>query len=272
MRHIFTGLTCTSQHMRINKRLLVLLVIALHLLVSGNDIFSQIYRTDTAMFFNPITDDITKRLPPLRVLVDSAGYNSPSLRYEDLKADYYYYEQISAAREWMEALSLNVDINIGKWDYWDKDELTRVDRFYNSQSIRDNYAVGFYVRMPVAMLVDRKNRIKKQKKWIEISLTQKEINRRFLQERVIDVYNDLVSNQNQIRIYNDYQTFTMMQMQMAQNEFLNGEITTAEYTRLKEIQTRGAVEYQQVIAEFNKNYQILEVITGIRFNLINVLR
>jgi hypothetical protein len=86
------------------------------------------------------------------------------------------------------------------------------------------------------------------------------------------VYNDLVSNQNQIRIYNDYQTFTMMQMQMAQNEFLNGEITTAEYTRLKEIQTRGAVEYQQVIAEFNKNYQILEVITGIRFNLINVLR
>jgi hypothetical protein len=64
----------------------------------------------------------------------------------------------------------------------------------------------------------------------------------------------------------------MMQMQMAQNEFLNGEITTAEYTRLKEIQTRGAVEYQQVIAEFNKGYQILEVITGIRFNLINVLR
>ncbi len=228
--------------------------------------------TDSAVYFNPITDDITKRLPPLRVLVDSAGYNSPSLRYEDLKADYYYYEQISAAREWMEALSLNVDINVGKWDYWDKDELTRVDRYYSSQSIRDNYAVGFYVRMPIATLVDRRNRIKKQKKWIEISLTQKEINRRFLQERVIDVYNDLVSSQNQIRIYNEYQTFTMMQMTMAQNEFLNGEITTAEYTRLKEIQTRGAVEYQQVIAEFNKGYQILEVITGIRFNLINVLR
>ena len=126
--------------------------------------------------------------------------------------------------------------------------------------------------MPIATLVDRRNRIKKQKKWIEISLTQKEINRRFLQERVITVYNDLVSAQNQIRIYNDYQSFTMTQMQMAQNEFLNGEITTAEYTRLKEIQTRGAVEYQQVIAEFNKLYQILEVITGIRFNLINVLR
>ncbi len=272
MQHIFTVVPRTTQKMKMRNKIMVIVLMGICLISVKTDVFAQVYRTDTAMFFNPITDDITKRLPPLRVLVDSAGYNSPSLRYEDLKADYYYYEQISAAREWMEALSLNVDINIGKWDYWDKDELTRVDRFYNSQSIRDNYAIGFYVRMPVAMLVDRKNRIKKQKKWIEISLTQKEINRRFLQERVIDVYNDLVSNQNQIRIYNDYQTFTMMQMQMAQNEFLNGEITTAEYTRLKEIQTRGAVEYQQVIAEFNKNYQILEVITGIRFNLINVLR
>jgi hypothetical protein len=61
-------------------------------------------------------------------------------------------------------------------------------------------------------------------------------------------------------------------MQMAQNQFLNGEITTAEYTRLKEIQTRGAIEYQQAIAEFSKNYQLLEIITEIDFNLINVLR
>lgn len=254
------------------KLISIFATLLLYVLFNTGSVVAQNYKVDTSLLFNPITDDITKRLPPLRVLIDSAGYNSPSLRYEDLKADYYYYEQISSAREWLEALSLNVDMNLGKWDYWDKDEITRVDRYYSSQSIRDNYAIGFYVRMPIATLVDRRNRIKKQKKWIEISLTQKEINRRFIQERVIDVYNDLVSSQNRIRIYNDYQTFTMMQMQMAQNEFLNGEITTAEYTRLKEIQTRGAVEYQQVIAEFNKGYQILEVITGIRFNLINVLR
>jgi hypothetical protein len=61
-------------------------------------------------------------------------------------------------------------------------------------------------------------------------------------------------------------------MQMAQNQFLNGEISTAEYTRLKEIQTRGDIEYQQAIAEFSKNYRILEILTGINFNLINVLR
>ncbi len=228
--------------------------------------------TDEVIFFNPLTDDITKRLPPLRVLVDSAAYNSPSAKYEELKADYYYYEQISAAREWLEYFSVNLDAIGGHWDYRDKDEFTKNDRFYYQESWRTAFAGMFYIRMPIGPMIDRGNRIKKQKKWIEISLTQKEINIRYLQERVISIYNDLIRDQSEIRIYNDYQTFTLLQMQMAQNEFLNGEISSAEYARLKEIQTTGAVSFQQAIASFNKNYQTLEVITGIRFNLITVLR
>ena len=45
-------------------------------------------RINDVIYFNPLTDDITKRLPPLRVLVDSAVYNSPSSQYEDLKAEF----------------------------------------------------------------------------------------------------------------------------------------------------------------------------------------
>ncbi len=235
-------------------------------------LFGQSSQSDEVIYFNPITDDITKRLPPLRVLIDSASFNAPSARYEDLKADYYYYEQISAAREWLEYLSINMDAIVGHWDYRDKDEISRADRYYYTSSIRTTLAGMFYVRMPLGALFDRKNRINKQRKWIEISLMQKEINLRYLQERVIIVYNDMVQAQELARIYNDYQAFTMSQMQMAQNEFLNGEITTAEYTRLKEIQTSGAVRFQQAISDFNKHYRVLEVITGMRFNLITVLR
>jgi outer membrane protein TolC len=232
----------------------------------------QSKKSDDVIYFNPITDNITDRLPPLRVLVDSASFNSPSAKYEDLKATYYSYEQVSAAREWLEYLSINLDAVVGRWDYRDKDEFSRSDRYYLSESYRTTFAGMFYIRMPLGALFDRRNRINKQKKWIEISLVQKEINLRYLQERVIIVYNDLVEAQSLIRIYNDYQTFTMMQMTMAQNEFLNGEISTAEYTRLKEIQTSGATRFQQAIANFNKNYQTLEVITGMNFNLITVLR
>ncbi len=245
---------------------------------ASNIAVSQNYGNNTSMvidsskLFNPLVDDIREKIPPLRVLIDSAAHNSPSLQYEELKAQYYYYEQLTVQRQWLEHFSMNFDANFGNWEFYDKDEINKVDRYYWSGSIRDNIAVGFYVRFPLATLFDRRNRIKKQKKWIEISLTQREINKRFLVQEVIRIYNDMVQYQKYIRIYEDYENFTMMQMQMAQNEFLNGEITTAEYARLKEIQTRGSVNFEQAVSEFNKNYQMLEVVTGMRFNLINVLR
>ncbi len=251
-----------------------LIFIIINLLIGVHSITGQVSRqpVDSSRFFNPITDDITKRLPPLNVLIDSAAYNSPSMRYQDLKADYYYYEQLTAQRAWLEHFSLNWDMNIGRWDFWDQDNYQKIGKYFHSWSWRTNYATGFYIRFPLASIFDRRNRINKQKKWIEISLTQKEINKRFLAKEVIDHYNNLVQYQQYIKIYNEYQNFTMMQMQMAQNEFLNGEISTAEYTRLKEIQTRGAINFQQAIAEFNKEYKLLEVTTGMKFNLINILR
>ena len=259
------------------RGLLSKILTGLLLLLYSAFIIGQNSQDEEIIYFNPLTDDITKRLPPLRVLVDSAGYNSPSLKIEDLKAGYYYYEQISAARDWLEYFSFNIDAIGGRWGYddWNRSgdrNASYYSNYSNLTSYRSAFAAMFYMRMPLGPMLDRRNRINKQKKWIEISLTQKEINRRYLQQQVISFYNDLVSDQSQIRIYNDYQAFTMTQMQMAQNEFLNGEITTAEYTRLKEIQTSGAINYQKSIASFNKNYQTLEVLTGMRFNLITVLR
>lgn len=248
------------------------LFLILFALFFTNASHGQIRSDDKSKLFNPLTDDITKRLPSLRVLIDSAIANAPSVRYEELKADFYYYEQKTQERYLLEHFSFNLDWNWGKWNFRDRDELTRIDRYYLSESFRDNFAIGFYIRFPFATLVDRKNRINKQKKWIELSLVQREINKKHVQTEVIDAYNMMIQWQNYIRIYNDYQKFTQIQMQMAQNQFLNGEITTAELTRLKEIQTRGAVEYQQAIAEFSKNYQLLEILTDINFNLVNVLR
>lgn len=251
-------------------RFLILLIPVL-LLVSK--VSGQILANDESKLFNPLTDDITKRLPNVRVLIDSAVANSPSVRYEELKADYYYYEQLSQERYWMEHFSFNLDLNWGVWNFYDTQRSSISAPFWvDLNSLRDNFAIGFYIRFPLATIVDRRNRIAKQKKWQELSFVQREINRQFVVRETIEAYDMMIQWQNYIRIYNDYRKFTMIQMQMAQNQFLNGEISTAEYTRLKEIQTRGDIEYQQAIAEFSKNYRILEILTGINFNLINVLR
>ncbi len=253
-------------------RTIQMIVFLLAILLSGK-VTAQIYSDDATKLFNPLTDDITKRLPNIRVLIDSAVANSPSVRYEELKADYYYYEQLTQQRYWMEHFSFNLDWNWGVWNFHDTQTSSLASPFrIDLNSLRDNFAIGFYIRFPLATIVDRRNRINKQKKWQELSFVQREINRQFVVQQTIEAYDMMIQWQNYIRIYNDYQRFTEIQMAMAQNQFLNGEISTAEYTRLKEIQTRGAIEYQQAIAEFSKNYRILEILTGINFNLINVLR
>ena len=254
-------------------RVKFLVLIAGLIFLANIRVFAQTQATqvDSSNYFNPVTDDITKRLPPLEVLIDSASYNSPDVRYETLKEDYYAYTTLSAKRAWLNYFSLNWDANFGRWDFWDQDTYNLIGKYFHSWSWRSNYAVGFYIRLPILAIVDRRNQINQQKKWIEISMMQKEINRRFLATQVITYYNNLVEYQNYIKIYNKYQNFTMMQMTMAQNEFLNSEISVSEYTRLEEIQTRGAINFQQAIAQFNNAYQLLQVATGMKFNLINIL-
>lgn len=260
--------------MKVVKGKHILLIIGLVLLVNVKMFAqaSQQAQIDSSRFFNPITDDITKRLPPLQVLIDSAAYNSPDVRYQELEEDYYSYTTLSAKRAWLNYFSIQWNSNFGRWDFWDNQQnYLPLGQYFHSWSWRSNYAIGFYVNFPLLGIVDRRNQINQQKKLIEIAAMQKEINRRYLATQVITYYNNLVEYQNYIRIYNKYQNFTLMQMQMAQNEFLNSEISTAEYTRLKEIQTRGAINFQQAIAEFNNAYQLLQVATGMKFNLINIL-
>ncbi len=149
--------------MRIRTIHLVILFLGL---IFSVKVSGQIYSNDESKIFNPLTDDITKRLPNIRVLIDSAVANSPSVRYEEVKADYYYYEQLTQERYWMEHFSFNLDWNWGVWNFHD----TQTSAIANPKtfridlnSIRDNFAVGFYIRFPLASIVDRRNRIAKQK-------------------------------------------------------------------------------------------------------------
>lgn len=253
--------------LNIIRTLCVFMIIVLF----SNHVFGQKRIVDSSKFFNPITNDITKRLPPLNVLIDSAAYNSPNIRHEDLQQDYYRFEQLTAKREWLKNFILDWGTGMTRYDSWDQDNFMRIGRYYHYWSWRNNYAVGLTIRFPLLDWVDRRNQINKQKKLIEISMMQKEINRRFLTNLVIQQYYKLVQYQNYIKIYSKYQNFLMMQMQMAQNEFLNGEISTEEYTRLKARQVSGAINFQKAISNFTIEYRLLEVTTGMKFNLINVL-
>ncbi len=227
---------------------------------------------DSSLLFDPIRDDIASKLPALEALIDSAVAHSPEIKIEELNADWTRYEITSARREWLRHWGLDMVANYGNYLYNDRDELTRLDKFYLSESRRLNYGAGVYVRIPMFYFVDRKNEINKKKKLLEIAIVTRETHVRVIRKEVINTYNTLMQQQMILRITNDYQQVADMMMRNAENAFLNGEIPPEEYARQKDYQTRGATDYALTIGRFNMAYTLLEELVGIRFNLINVLK
>ena len=227
---------------------------------------------DSSLLFNPIRESIADKLPPLEALIDSAIAHSPNIKIEELQADWARYEITSAKRGWMQHWGFDAVINYGNYLYNDRDELTRLDKFYLSESRRLNYGAGMYARIPIFYLVDRKNEINKKRKLLEIAIVNREVYVREIRKAVINTYNILLQQQHILQITNDYQQVADMMMRNAENMFLNGEIPPEEYARQKDYQTRGATDYALTIGRFNDAFTLLEELVGIRFNLINVIK
>jgi len=227
---------------------------------------------DSSMYFNPIKDDISKKIPPIESLIDSAIANSPLILWEELKAARDAYEVKTKRRDWTKNFGITAIFDWGNYFYNDRDELTRLNQFYLTQSKRMAYGVGIFLRFPVYDFIDRRNNINKMKKEHEMALVYREVRVKEIRIEVIRTYNELLQNQWKLKISNDYQQTSDMMMQNAEIMFLNGEIPPEEYNRQKDYQTKGAIEYAETLGRFNIAFTLLEELVGFKFNLINVLK
>lgn len=227
---------------------------------------------DNSLIFNPIIDDISKKIPPLEALIDSAIANSPEIKIEELKASGARYEVTTARRYWTHYFEVLAGANSTLGYFNDRDELVFQNVFYSAESRRHIYNVGFVMKFPLYFFIDRKNNINKEKKRLEIAIVQREVVVRAIRKTVITIYNELLQEQRIMKISNDYQQTSDMMMQNAEIMFRNGEIPPEEFNRQKDYQTRGAAQYALTIGRFNQAYTQLEELVGFKFNLINVLK
>ena len=240
--------------------------------VNGNEQQNKLQK------FNPLTNNIEEVLPPLSVLLDSAVVHAAQVNYENLHATRNKYEITRARLVWTQYFGVNLD---GGWGNWLTDNIDNVRKTIGqvsgtlsdyTRSYRWDYAIAFFVRYPLSAAITRKNEIMIAKKEQEMSLALRDQRANEARLDVIRYYNAMIMAQSRMKISGEYQEYTRIQMQMADLMFANKEIEVAEYARLKEIQTRGAYDYEQYKSEFSMNYQLLEETTGIKFNLINELK
>jgi len=224
---------------------------------------------DSTITFNPLLDDITLRIPPLQDLIDSAIIHSPYLKTSDADIAIAKYEIKTTRRQWM--TNFYIDAAAYK-DFYTGLTTNEVINSNPNQILTDQnnnrLGAGVSIRLPMLAFADLNNQVKNATKKLEKAISVKESQILELRKEMILRYNQLIINQRILKSANENVTYTSLQKDMGEKEFLNGQTTLYELARISEMHRKAVTDFETARSEFYNAYMILQEIVGIKFNIV----
>lgn len=210
---------------------------------------------------NPIISDITEYIPPLNALIDSAIFNSNSIKAKVNNVSIAQTSLITTKKIWLKNLSLEGYYNYGTSDYYTVNAAV----INNSQQVSNRYILGASLRIPIYEFFDRKNYIRTKKFEYEKIYFESETEKDYIRKQIILSYNDLILKQKIFKITNESYLDAKMQSEMAELQFSKGEIPLSEYARIKDIKAKSQIQLETSKIEFLNAYMIMQEFTGVKF-------
>lgn len=224
--------------------------------------------------FNPLSDDITHFLPPMNVLLDSAYAHDGALKFNQLQYQVNQGNLRTSQTEWTQNLGVLANVQYGTGYFYNSNTGNVVagqsqQQTLSSQQNQTTYSVGGFYRLPLSDLVNRKNQVRISRTIVQQAQALIESRRNEIQQIVIKQYNDIITKQQVLKIKSQYLETTRINSQMAEKGFVKGSISLDDYARVTEIGTRTETDFETAKMDFINSYMIMEVITGMNFNLSN---
>lgn len=220
--------------------------------------------------FDPIKDDISTKILPLEMLIDSAIANNPYIQFRDLQLIVNDCKLRSNRIEWTRNFGVQTDFRYGNfYNYSTNATDGVVPPAVSTVRNEFKYGAAIYMNLPLYTFANRRNQIKLAKTEIEQAQRMAEVQRNETRQLVIRQYNDLILKQRLLRIKSKYLQTSRINMQMVEKEFVNGIISVTEYARISEIVTRTESDYENSSMDFLTAFMILEEVVGIKFNITN---
>jgi len=219
--------------------------------------------------FDPLKDEISNKILPLEMLIDSGIANNASIHVRDLQILVNRCRLKTNRVDWTKNIGMQADLRYGNFYSYSTNSTSGIEPpavATISNEIR--YGAALYVKFPLYDFVNRKTQLKLASVEIEQAQGMAEMQRYELRQLIIRQYNDLVLKQRLLRLKNKSLVTSNINMQMADKEFSNGIIPLSEYARISEIVLRSESDYENARMDFMTAYMILEEIVGIKFNLI----
>ncbi len=150
-------------------------------------------------------------------------------------------------------------------------EANNPNRFSTNQTGLYNIGAGF--QLPIVNIINRKHLIKQTQSQIDIALNEKESAALFVKQRVIEYYQDLKLTHKLLLISNNIKQSAQLNYKMAERDFLQGQITVDQNSRVLDILNKSKIEYETYLNKFQTSLMQLDAYTGVSFSsLLNQIK
>ena len=219
--------------------------------------------------FDQLKDDISDRLPPLSVLIDSAIIHSANVKFKDQQLIIDECKLKAKRIEWSRNLGVQANSGYGNLYNYSSTSTGSIDPIPTTSSRSQvQYSASVYVSLPLNLFLDRKNQIKIIATELEQAKSSAVAQRDEVRQQVIINYNSLILKQRIFKIKVKNLETVKINMQMVEKQFLNGVIPLTEYTQMLGNVAGLETDFESARMDFLTAYMILEEIVGIKFNLI----
>ncbi|MCF8374060.1 MAG: TolC family protein [Bacteroidales bacterium] len=198
--------------------------------------------------------------PPLAILIDSALVHSPILMQFDGELEISRIELERKKREWTDYLYTTSEIKYGSTDNVTFNQ-NQTDPTINAV-VTTRANIGLALRISAFDLTDRKRKIAIADEQNKISQARREEMVRFITKEVTLLYNDLLLSQRILTIKSETQQAKILHFNMAEKQFLEGELPVSEYAKIIEMIAKSSSEFETAKMDFTNAYFLLETAVG----------
>ncbi|MEL7588109.1 MAG: TolC family protein [Prolixibacteraceae bacterium] len=204
-------------------------------------------------------DYASLQLPPLVTLFENAK-KSAAVEFFSIKKEEQESLLRTEKRSWMKYFKANANYQYGKTGVlsYSEDNLS----LYQYSDIQQSfYSVGGSISIPMDDLFDRPNRVKRQK--LEMQATEVEVEKWHDEQklRIIEAYTDAEQYLSVLKIKIEALILANAQYRIAENNFINGTMTSQELNNQKSFQVSAYADYEQTRSSLNKALLQLEVLS-----------
>lgn len=206
-------------------------------------------------------EDYNLRIPPLDTLIAIAKRTSPTLKTQDALIRKNGYSIRSQKQQWLDGISTDITGGFGNQSLLVQQYNGEVNTFNN---FNNGYRIGATLRISLYDVFGSKNQVGMAVSEYEVSRHKKDVLGQEVVGQVTSSYYSLVAAENILKIKSEAKQATSINRLMAEKEFNEGNIAVSELSRIIEISSKAATEYEIAKRDLYENMRLLENLVGIK--------